>query len=165
MSLRLAADPTWASSKPWRTLAEADAREASLPWGFAGRAAAELEPPVCSTQLSEPAVPLPTATSRWVGSVWDRDGSCPPAAHHTDPAPSAPAESGPSKPPNKGHLALVSTDHPFLALTEGQPAPLGTHGCTTPVVGAALTSPYPGGDKVSVTCDGILPCSPGSIRH
>lgn len=153
VSLRLGADPTLASSKPQRTFAEADAREANLPSGFAGRAGGTL-----CLQHSEPAQPLPTPTSPWLGSVWDRESSCPPATHHTHPSPSALAQSGPSEPPNKGGLALVSTHCSFLALTGGKPAPLGKD--TTPVVGTALPAlTHPGEGELSVTCEGILLCS------
>lgn len=138
MSLRLGADPTLASSMPWRKFAEAEAREANLPSGFAGRAAPGLDEPVCSTQLPEPAQPLPTLTWLWVGSVLDRESSCPPVTHHTHPAPSALPEPGSSKPPNKGNSALGSPDHPFSALTGGKPAPLGKDTAAPPLWWALL---------------------------
>lgn len=135
MSLRLGADPTLASSKPQRTFAEADAREANLPSGFAGRAGATL-----CLRHSAAAEALPTPTSPWLGSVWDRESSCPPATHHTHPVPSALAESGPSEPPNKGDLALGSTHCSILALTGRKPASVGKDRAAPPC--GALPSPH-----------------------
>lgn len=67
--LRLGADPTLATSKPWRTSADTAATKANPHSGFTGSAAPELVHPVCSTVPPKAAQPLPAPSLHWAGSL------------------------------------------------------------------------------------------------